>query len=101
MYSGEMERHYWVYILAKYRNGALYIGMTNDLARRMMQHRDDSGSIHTAKYSIKRLVHIETYPTAMEAIAREKALKKWNRKWKLRLIEESNPHWDDLFDTML
>ncbi|MEM8696490.1 MAG: GIY-YIG nuclease family protein [Pseudomonadota bacterium] len=95
-----MERRYYVYILAKYRNGALYIGMTNDISRRMIEHRERTGARHPSKYAITRLVHVETFPTAYEAIAREKALKKWNRKLKLRLIEDGNPDWDDLFETL-
>ena len=95
-----MPRSYYVYILASKRNGTLYIGVTNNLAARITAHRRGKGSVFTKKYGVTRLVHIEPYADVRDAIAREKALKKWNRGWKLRLIEESNPDWDDLFETL-
>ncbi|MEO9634092.1 MAG: GIY-YIG nuclease family protein [Parasphingorhabdus sp.] len=95
-----MPRSYHVYILASKRNGTLYIGVTGNLAARVFAHRSGKGSEFTRKYRTTRLVHIEPYTDVREAIAREKALKKWNRGWKLRLIEEGNPDWDDLFDTL-
>ncbi len=93
-----MPNGYFVYILASRRNGTLYIGTTNELARRISDHRSGKGSGFTGRYGVARLVHVEQYATAVEAIAREKALKKWNRGWKLRLIEESNPDWRDLWE---
>lgn len=71
--------------------------MTNDLVRRFGEHRDGSGSEFADKYGLVRLVYCEEYPTAIEAIAREKQLKNWKRQWKIDLIEGVNPSWDDLF----
>jgi putative endonuclease len=95
-----MPRTYHVYILASKRNGTLYIGVTSNLAARIFAHRNGKGAEFTRKYRVTRLVHIEPFADVRDAIAREKALKKWNRGWKLRLIEESNPDWNDLFDTL-
>lgn len=89
---------FWVYILASRRRGALYVGVTNDVARRVFDHREGRGSIHVRNYQIFLLVHLEEYPTALEAIAREKQLKKWRRDWKIALIEKDNPDWIDLYD---
>ena len=83
----------------RYR-GTLYIGVTSDLAARIWAHREGHGSKFCARYSLKRLVHAEQAPTIDEAIAREKAIKKWNRAWKIELIEQANPDWDDLFETI-
>jgi len=95
-----MPRSYYVYILASKRNGTLYIGVTGNLAVRIFAHRNGKDAEFTKKYRVTRLVHIETFADVRDAIARKKALKKWNRGWKLRLIEESNPDWDDLCDTL-
>ena len=84
-----------VYILASRRNGTLYVGVTSDLAGRMHKHRcGDSG--FTSRYGVKRLVHTEVYDDIATAITREKAIKKWRRRWKLDLIEQQNPEWHDL-----
>jgi putative endonuclease len=91
------ERCYWVYILASAIGGALYIGVTNDLVRRVYEHRMGLADGFTKKYRIHRLVYFEQYSEIEAAIVREKRLKKWNRAWKIRLIEESNPNWDDLY----
>ncbi|HTN13597.1 MAG TPA: GIY-YIG nuclease family protein [Sphingomonadaceae bacterium] len=91
----------WTYILANKPNGVLYIGVTADLARRMMQHRDGTGSAFCRKYGVKRLVHAERHVDIHSAIAREKALKAWKRVWKIELIESANPNWDDLFERMI
>ncbi|MBD3745716.1 MAG: GIY-YIG nuclease family protein [Sphingopyxis terrae] len=93
-----MSRTYHVYILASGRNGTLYTGVTGDLAQRMEQHRDGEGSKFTTKYGVTRLVHIEVFADVNAAIAREKAVKKWRRAWKLELIERGNPQWLDLYD---
>ena len=93
-----MSRTYHVYILASGRNGTLYTGVTGDLAQRMEQHRDGKGSKFTTKYGVTRLVHIEAIADVNAAIAREKAVKKWRRAWKLELIERGNPQWLDLYD---
>lgn len=87
---------YWVYIITNKKNGTLYIGVTNDLVRRLGEHRDGSGSEFADKYGLARLVYCEEYPTAIEAITREKQLKNWKRQWKIDLIEGANPSWDDL-----
>ncbi len=87
-----------VYILASARNGSLYVGVTSDLADRVSIHVQDLVPGFTAKHRVHRLVYYEMHETMQAAIRREKQLKKWNRLWKLRLIEEANPEWDDLFD---
>jgi putative endonuclease len=87
---------YWVYILASRLNGTLYIGVTNNLPTRLEQHRSGRGSEFVKKYGVHRLVHVETFASPKEAIAREKQLKNWHRDWKTRLIEEDNPDWSDL-----
>ena len=82
-----------VYILASKRNSTLYIGVTNNLAARIFAHREGRGSTFTRKYGVKRLVWYETYDMVADAIQRETSLKRWPRKWKLDLIEKSNPEW--------
>ena len=89
-----------VYILASQRNGTLYTGVTSNIAARMAQHRGGQGSSFASRYRVMRLVYLEPHGQIEEAIAREKAIKKWNRGWKLRLIEECNPEWDDLFESL-
>jgi len=80
--------------------GVLYIGVTADLGTRVAQHRNGTGSAFCRRYNLTRLVLAEEYPTIEEAIAREKAMKEWHRPWKVRLIEESNPQWEDLWKLM-
>jgi putative endonuclease len=87
---------YRVYILASGRHGTLYIGVTNNLRIRIEQHRRGKGSAFVRKYGVYRLVHVEEYTSPLEAIAREKQLKNWQRDWKIRLIEENNLDWSDL-----
>ena len=94
-------KQYYVYILASKRNGTLYTGITNDLILRVYQHRNDLIPGFTKKYSVHNLVYYEIYNDAYEAILREKRIKKWNRKWKIKLIEKNNPKWDDLYETLL
>ena len=91
------ERSYWVYILASKLGGTLYIGVTNDLVRRAYEHRTKAAESFTKKYDVERLVYFERFDDIENAIRREKRLKKWNRAWKVRLIEEQNPNWDDLY----
>ena len=93
-----MRKHYYVYILANRRNGTLYVGVTSDLIKRTCQHKDDLVAGFTKKYQVHNLVHYEQFQDVNEAIAREKQLKDWHRKWKLQLIEESNPDWEDLYE---
>jgi len=90
----------WVYIMADRYRGTLYIGVTANLAARVWAHREGRGSRFCVRYGLKRLVHAEQAPTIHEAIAREKAMKKWNRAWKIELIEQANPDWDDLFEVI-
>jgi len=92
---------YFVYILASKRNGTLYVGMTNDLARRVFEHKSGLIEGFTKKYSIGKLVYFESTNDVNEAILREKRLKKWKRQWKIDLIEKSNPDWRDLSDDFL
>ena len=87
---------YFVYILASKRNGTLYIGVTNDLKRRLHEHKQGLVEGFTKEYSVNRLVWYDQTNAIEEAIVREKQLKKWNRQWKIRLIEELNPNWNDL-----
>ncbi len=87
---------YYVYILASGHHGTLYIGVTNNPARRMAQHRAGKGSKFVKAYDVVRLVYVESYDRPSDAITREKQLKKWNRDWKIRLIEADNPDWSDL-----
>ena len=92
---------YFVYILASAPYGTLYIGITNNLALRVEQHRKGRGSEFARKYRVHRLVHVETFQTPIEAITREKQLKKWKRDWKIRLIETDNLAWRDLSGLMI
>jgi putative endonuclease len=89
---------YYVYILASRRNGTLYIGVTNSLQKRLEQHRNGEGSSFVKTYGVFRLVYVESYDRAEEAIAREKQLKRWKRDWKIDLIERENLEWRDLSD---
>lgn len=91
-------REYYIYILASKRNGTLYIGVTNDLVRRVYEHREGLVPGFTKRYGVKRLMYYEETDDIGAAIWREKCLKKWYRKWKIRLIEKDNPTWRDLYD---
>ena len=90
-----------VYILASQRNGTLYIGVTSDLVQRIWQHKNDVVEGFTKEYGVHLLVWYELHEDMESAIIREKRLKKWNREWKLRLIEEKNPNWQDLYESIL
>ncbi|MGX1496069.1 putative endonuclease [Labrenzia sp. MBR-25] len=92
---------YYVYILASRKNGTLYIGVTNDLARRVDGHRAGRVDSFTRKHGVDRLVFAEAFNDLNEAIAMEKRLKKWHRAWKIQLIEKANPQWDDLLAASL
>jgi putative endonuclease len=92
--------NYFVYILASKRNGTLYIGVTNNLARRIFEHKQGTTSHSTLKCGVNKLVHAEVLTTPQDAIQRETNLKKWPRKWKLDLIEQNNPDWIDLYETL-
>jgi putative endonuclease len=89
--------NYYVYILASRKDGATYVGITNDLVRRIYEHRTNAVPGFTSKYNITRLAWFEIYDDPVSAISREKELKKWKRAWKVQLIEATNPQWDDLY----
>ncbi|MDZ4724248.1 MAG: GIY-YIG nuclease family protein [candidate division Zixibacteria bacterium] len=88
-------------MLASRRNGTLYVGMTNNLLKRVTEHRSNFVDGFTKRHGIHTLVYFEQTDDVTSALNREKQIKKWNRKWKLRLIEENNPHWRDLFDEII
>ena len=91
---------YFVYIMASRKNGTLYVGVTNDLIRRVFEHREGSVAGFTKRYDIKDLVYFEEHDEPRNAIQREKNIKHWSRAWKLALIERQNPDWQDLFDML-
>jgi putative endonuclease len=91
---------YHTYMTASRRYGTLYLGVTNDLSRRIWEHKTKVYTGFSAKYGVDRLVWYESYELVDDAIAREKALKKWRRDWKIRLIEEMNPDWSDLYGSL-
>jgi putative endonuclease len=91
---------YYVYLLASRKYGTLYIGVTNDLIRRVYEHRSKVVDGFTRRYDVDKLVWFEVYDDILSAIAREKELKKWRRDWKIRLIEEQNPNWMDLYPVL-
>jgi putative endonuclease len=90
----------FVYIMTNKPRGVPYIGVTADLAQRVWAHREGRGSAFCRRYNLTRLVLVEEYPTIDEAIAREKMLKRWNRDWKIALIEAANPDWRDLWEVI-
>ena len=89
-----------VYIMTNRPRGTLYIGVTSDLAQRVTAHRSGEGASFVRRYGLHRLVHIEPFDEIESAIAREKQIKHWNRDWKLQLVEQNNPQWDDLFERL-
>ena len=91
----------YVYILTNRPNGTLYVGVTNDLLRRVAEHREGVVRGFTKRYGLKRLVYFETYDDIRVAIQREKNMKHWSRTWKVRLVLQSNPQWDDLFEALV
>jgi putative endonuclease len=91
---------FYVYIVASQRNGTIYIGMTDDLAKRIYEHKTKAQPGFTATYGCDRLVWYETHDTRESAFQRERRLKDWRRSWKLLLIEADNPTWDDLYETL-
>jgi len=95
-----MNKGYYVYILANKRNGTLYTGITNDLKRRILEHKNNIIEGFTKKYKVHALVYYEETNNINAAIEREKRLKKWNRKWKIDLIEKENLNWDDLYSLL-
>jgi putative endonuclease len=91
----------WVYIMSNRKDGVLYIGVTADLSRRIVQHREGKGSAFCRRYGLTRLVYAEEHDSIGDAIAREKAMKAWKRAWKIELVEGVNPGWDDLFSVVV
>ena len=95
-----MDGPFFVYILASKRNGTLYVGVTNNLVRRLSEHRAKLMPGFTRKYDVTQLVYFEMFDSLLEARAREHSLKRWRRAWKIELIEKSNPDWRDLTDEL-
>jgi putative endonuclease len=91
----------WLYIMTNKPDGTLYIGVTTNIAARAWQHKTGVVPGFTLKYGLKRLVYVEAHESISAAIRREKTLKTWRRAWKVRLITETNPNWDDLYDSLL
>ena len=91
---------YFVYILASKKNGTVYIGVTNNLLKRVYEHKNNLVEGFTQKYDVHNLVYYEKFRSIQDAITREKNMKKWKRKWKMELIEKSNPNWEDLYYTL-
>jgi len=95
-----MSKRGYVYILASKPNGTLYVGVTSDPVRRIQQHKEGDGSSFTNRYGVHRLVYVEEHATMEEALRREQRVKRWRRKWKLALIREQNPAWEDRYEEM-
>ncbi len=96
-----MTRGGWVYVMTERYRGTLYTGVTAYLPERIAQHREGKGAAFTRKHGLTRLVYAEHHDAIEAAIAREKAIKKWNRAWKIELIEKLNPDWNDLYDQII
>ena len=96
-----MKKNFYVYILASQRNGTLYVGVTSDLIKRSWEHKNKLVQGFTEKYDVNKLVYYEQCMSAEDALRREKRLKKYNRKWKLDLIEKVNPEWKDLYEDLV
>ena len=92
---------YWVYILASSPSGTLYVGVTNNLVRRVYEHRENLADGFTKRYGIKTLVYFEQHDTIAAALQREKNIKHWSREWKIDLITEQNPDWRDLYSEIV
>jgi len=92
---------YYVYLLASGKHGTLYVGVTNDLVRRVYEHKTKAVPGFTSRYEVDRLVWFESYDDPSTAISREKELKKWRRDWKITLIEDANPDWTDLYSSIV
>ena len=91
----------WVYVMTNRPNGTLYIGVTNDIVRRVWEHREGLCDGFTKRYGLTRLVYAEEYPTILDAIRREKAMKRWPRAYKIRVVLGANPDWADLYETLI
>ena len=97
----KMIRFPCVYMLASKRNGTIYVGVTNDIGRRIWEHKNNVIDGFTKKYSIHLLVYYELHHTMPDAILREKQIEKWNRAWKIELIQRDNPQWEDLYENIV
>lgn len=93
-----MDKQYYVYILTKSRNSTFYVGITSDLQKRIFEHKQKIADGYTKKHDVTQLVYYEIFNDPENAIKREKRLKKWNRAWKMKVIEEKNPDWNDLYE---
>ena len=93
--------NYWIYILTNFNNTTFYIGVTNNLIRRVYEHKNEMLDGFTKRYKLKKLIYFEEYPDPKEAIAREKQLKNWHRQWKINLIKSTNPDFEDLYNKIL
>jgi putative endonuclease len=96
-----MDKQPTVYLMASQRNGTLYVGVTSELKKRVWQHRNDSHDGFTKNYGVRELVYYELHGDMESAITREKKIKKWHRAWKIKLIEEMNPDWNDLWTSII
>lgn len=96
-----MTKSYFIYILASKRNGTLYIGSTTNLVGRVWQHKHKTVKGFTEKYNVDKLVYFETVDEPKSMVLRERQLKRWKRDWKIKLIEEKNPEWNDLYEEIL
>ena len=94
-------KNFYVYILASKRNGTLYIGITNNLVRRVYEHKNNMIDVFSKRYNVHHLVYYEQVENIESAIQREKTIKKWRRDWKVELIEKNNPLWIDLYDELI
>ena len=101
MTGEKMGKQYYVYILASKRNGTLYTGITNDLIRRVYEHKNNLVEGFTKKYNVHRLVYFEVIEDVNAALQREKSIKRWKRAWKVELIEKNNPEWKDLYNELV
>lgn len=95
------EKKFYVYIMGREYNSTYYVGMTSDIVKRVWEHKNEAADGFTKKHNIKMLLYYEIYDDAENAIKREKRLKKWNRLWKMQIIERMNPEWKDLYGTLL
>jgi len=96
-----MDKHFYVYILASRKHGTIYIGVTNDLIRRVYEHKETLVPGFTKEHGVDKLVYYEIFDDPESAIVREKRLKRWKRDWKVELIEPDNPDWDDLYSALI
>ena len=94
-------QNYYVYMMASKRNGTIYTGVTSDLVKRVWQHKSGEMPGFTSKYKVNQLVYYEIHTDVREAIKREKNIQAWKRNWKLQLIEQNNPNWSDLYNTII